>query len=427
MTPLIKDTNFSTWLIGQLGEQGISAKQLAEKTGISEASLSRLKTGKTTLTPKMRGRLAQALSVSITDIPNPAPASQSFEQHPIQIGVLASPYADNSIFNTNIFKDLLMNHGVLRYTCPFPFISAEYPQGYQRKVKKLVTENRSVLVMGSARTLESDRVDDPNILRFDIPSHTYIGHALATRANTAAPSITTGEGVNDIVVLKAIFELLIDAQFQSKKKGYQHIAWTHDDEFNFLETVWGMANELICGVKYEGPRPTMPNPGKSLSSLNAMGERAVDLVVTDVCAYSRVLYEPKNYKVLFTQLDLKRIIRNISEENPPAWSHILTKLYKADRKSTAIARFKAFWLEKLNKLETPLDWHLFVPANHDTAIVEDLVARLKKIRHALEIVLTCPIQRTILQRQVYQALMTDDNYFDFESFSQAWSFFYRGL
>ncbi len=65
-----KDASFGQWIYWQLESKTISAKELAQEMGISEATISRIKNGKTPLSPKMRKRLAAALDVQVNEIPS---------------------------------------------------------------------------------------------------------------------------------------------------------------------------------------------------------------------------------------------------------------------------------------------------------------------------------------------------------------------
>lgn len=422
-------STFSSWLLAQLRHRGMTAKQLASEIGISEASLSRLKSGKSILTPQMRGRLATAFNVAAHAIPEVS-AGQSdsvLEPHPTVLTILRTSFPDHAVINVAADMGIFAQQGLHVEQCHHPDIPADYPKSYRQRIQSHVHEGRVVLVVGPSVAAVGDSVSSARISRLDLPSHLFNGFAIVARADSDVPSIHCGSNGNELLQLKSMLERLLDADLWCDAKGYRRIAWMSDMEFNLLECIWGLAKEVVCGEKFLSARKPMKHPSvKGLRGLHGLGKRGVDLVLSDVSSAAVALSQPDKYKIILSLSDLQRVVANISEEDPPVWASLLRPLYHADRSTVAMQRFQEHWARVFAEAEVPMKWQLFYPSGTDETLLEELVCRLKRTRQEIELQLSCPIKRLAIQRHVFdQTICTASATLD--AFCSEWATSFKGL
>lgn len=427
------NTVFSVWLDQQLEKNGITGKELASLSGVSEATISRIKNGKVALSPRVKGLLAKTLRVTPSDIPSARPSTSRARtaDTAARIKVLPSTIPVHATLSFAAKRGLFSQHNIIAEEIADWDLCASYAEKYMTTIQAQLADGQHVLAMGHKNAFS--QVTTGISKRFY--SHTYTGYAVITRAKTDISTIEETPPHNRLFALRVFLETLEDQALWADPS-LKRFSWISTFDLQFLSYLKGMADEITKGIKYSNTLFEATTDKPELESLYGIGNSCADFALTDAKNMARVYAEPSLYKVVLSFEKLKNIIINIPASNPPSWSKLLMPGYRADKASTAIERFKAFWLEKLSELEIPVYWHLLSPPEEEpdsNQLSENVANTLAALKHTL----ADPLQRnsslTEIQRYVTQRHFTHSRLYgnastpDFEYFRRAWGESFSGL
>lgn len=419
---MTKFDSFSQWLDSQLQEAGISGKELAAKVGVSEATISRVRNGRTPLSPRMKARLSLALNAKLSDIPN---VGHTVTTPNFNLWLIQHTIPDHATVNYAHSQGLFSEHGIHAEEIGDRDIGVRYPLSYGAAIEEHLKLGRTVLVVAS--DVEIERIGlKPSGKIF---SHHYRGYHLVTRTSTAVPSLDDVPVHHRIYTLKLLLEQLENANIW--QGGFERFSWKSSIELDFLKTLRLLSYEFI-GMAAATPESSIIDRISNkagLDSLHAFGNEGADFLVADAGALAETYSNPDQFKVILSWEKLTKTINALSTCAPPALVTTLKKIYRADRDSVAIERFKAHWAERLAQLEVPVYWLLFCPDNSQEH--QPVLERLANVVQDLQQELTTPHLRDSALTQIkaycearsYQAFGNVDP----DSFRLAWESCYSGL
>lgn len=418
---------FSQWLDEQLQKAGMSGKELALMMGVSEATISRIKHGRVSLTPKMKARLAKALNAAPGEVPSVGQvASQNVSEMP-SLWVIQHSIPDHASVNYALKQGLFQALGIRAEEIADRDLGLRYPLSYFAAIKDQLARGKVVLAVGTDVEFKEAGLNSAA----SILSHTYQGYHMITRARTGIPSLEDAPIHQRTFVLKMLLEQMANAQIW--QNGFERFSWMCHVDLNFLK----MLRELCCeitGISSEDlPIPETfkltHNPG--LGSLDAFGTQGSDFVLADAGALAEAYSHPERYKVLLGLDKLRKTIEAFSTDMSPSLISNLKKTYRADNAAVAIERFKRRWKEKLAALEIPVYWHVFFPPGADAGLQQRLVRQLTNVLQSLQQNLAAPQLRSNAlsfikdycdERACYITGVADAN-----DFKMAWENCYSGL
>lgn len=423
---MTKHDSFSQWLDNQLLSAGISGKELAAKVGVSEATISRVRNGRTPLSPRMKARLSLALNAKLTDIPN-IERPQVATTTALNLWLIQHSIPDHAAINYAHSQGLFAEHGIHAEEISDRDLGARYPQGYCAAIKEQLKLGRSVLAMASEIEIERGGLSPVG----KIFSHSYRGYHLITRASTEVPSVDDMPMHQRIFTLKLLLEQLENANIW--RNDFDRFSWKSSIEMDFLKALQGLSAELIGITDHEAaPASESKISNKAgLDSLHAFGSQGADFVVGDATALTEAYSHPSQFKVLLSWDKLLKTINTLSEDTPPALMATLKKIYRADRSSVAVERFKAHWTERLSQLEVPVYWQLFAPTSAQAFAHQPMLDRLENVLQDLQQELATPHLRESALQQIKQ--YCDERTYHTsgsttkDSFRLAWESCYSGL
>lgn len=422
------DTDFGQWLYQQLENKRTTAKDLAKATGISEATISRIKNGKTPLTPKMRNLIAHALSVDVTEIPADTIQQRlnasSREEHS-RLEIIKPSHPDHALLNYCFQQNIFRESGIICQEHELDYYGEKHPENYHRFIEHQLNQDKTVLVACSETALEKLPMRPTR----KTLSHKLSGYSLVSRAGVDFPCIYKDGHGSDLFAFKCFLEYLIDADLCPHGSRNDRIAWMSGLEYQFLDLLFGLAREAVLEEKFKPMRAISSSVRPCLSSLYCLGANGADLLVADAARTALALSAPEKYKVVLSLHDIKRIISNITCENSKTWSSLIKPLYCSDNCAAAIDYFKAFWIHEIEKLEIPIYWHLFIPDSVDEQRTRTIEARLLEARMRIERKLSSPVLRLDVVRQIYEKTQyqNDTTVLDFKVFFDVWKSSFLGL
>jgi hypothetical protein len=215
------------------------------------------------------------------------------------------------------------------------------------------------------------------------------------------------------------------------RSGYDRFSWQSSIDLEFLKSLRRMSCEMSGVLDAVVSDAEKLSNKAGLISLKAFGLQGADFVVADAGTLAEVYANPREYKVLLSLEKLIKTVRALSADAPPALLNTLKKVYRADRVSVAIERFKASWLDRLSQLEVPVYWHLFCPPDTQSSERQQLVDSVAGVLQDLQQELATPHLRAeaIKEIKAYcdaRAYLVDGEP-DAEHFQLAWNSCYGGL
>lgn len=422
-----KDASFGQWLYRQLESKTISAKELAQEMGISEATISRIKNGKTPLSPKMRKLLAAALDVQVNEIPSSTAQSNTIEPHAnnSRVELIKTANPDHAILNYSaihgIFAENSINyeeHAKARY-------GEKHPENYINFIEHQINRGKFALLVCPESTLSNSPV--PPAIK--VSSHTFSGYSLITRSGVNVPCIDNNTLGSELFAFKCFLEYILDADLWPVGKRSDRISWMSDIDYQFLALLFGLAKEVILGEKFHTPTVLTSAVRPGLGSLYCLGASGADLIVGDSNCTAKAMSQPNKYKALLSLTDIKRIVSTLNYQNSKTWTAQIKPLYYAENGEDAIERFKSFWLNEIENLEVPIYWQLFAPENANDEEIQVLESRLIDTRLQLEKMFVNPVLRTEVVKKIYDITTRngDHEISDFNIFYDVWKSSYPGL
>lgn len=417
---------FAEWLSAQLSEQGLSAKNFSELCGVSEATISRIKSGKHRLTPTMKRKIALALKCDVAQVPYakkfiPAKEVDSIPTvrlvHTSDTPVAMLSYAAKSgIFSQNNI-----------YCKPY-YVSdygAAHLEAYRLAIIELLKQGQPVLAIGCKDLPQLKNLSHSTA----IYSHTCKSHYLACRADVNFPILEGQPEMSRMITLKHILDLMDDGGVWHEAGSANRVSWQENCDFQFISSLKGLARELCGGVKYEPTEQYFFANKQGLSALHAVGRRGADFLTAGVTNLAQIYAHPERYRVLFQSQTLKNVISGIQPQEAPNWSEILKGPYHADKRETALMRFRAFWVDRMDALVTPFYWHIFWPDQMHPVAKRQMETNLTAARDALHGIFASSMHREQALREIYTIISSQivDLPFDFESFVMAWVNMYEDI
>lgn len=417
---------FSDWLSEQLLAQGLSAKEFAAQCGISEATVSRIRSGKHRLTPTMRRKVAMALKCDLEHVPHPKkiitekrtetlPTVRLIHTSDTPVAMLS--YAEKcGIFSqNNIF-------------CKPHFISdfgSSHITMYRQAIAETLARGQPALAIGCKDLMQLDDLSATTA----IYSHTAKNLYLATRTDVNLPLLDEQSESLRMVTLKHLLELMNDGNVWPKDGRANRISWQENADFGFIAALQGMANELCNGIKYHKKPDYFFANKQGLQALHSIGDRGVDFFSAGVTNLAQIYAHPARYKILLQDQSVKQAVASINPSEAPGWAEIIKKIYQADKRSTALARFRSFWLAQLSDLETPYYWHIFWPETFTPTVRLQIEGSLTAARDTLHNIFASATRRELALREIYLIINEQirNTKFDFDSFLMDWTNIYDGL
>lgn len=421
-------TPFSKWLDEQLLKHGLTGKDFANLIGVSEATVSRIRTGKKALSPRMRALLSTGLKVPCQEIPD---ATLMKEQVPVHgelpaFYLLRSAIPDHTLLNYADEQGVFARNGLETRLIPELDAGRHFPSSYASAINRNLAEGNVVLVMGPGTTLEEAGAKATK----SIFSHTYKGYAFIARATTHLPALENSPPKKRLFTLKHILEHLDEVGLW-RSGNIARFSWLSEMDQSFINAVRGLAKEMLTGEKYV-PTQTLRTPEKSgIDCLHDMGDYGADIAVADAGSLGRAYQQGDKYSVILTLSDLQNTINSIDVSAPPSWARHIKKAYYSDKAETAIERFKHFWMTELSRLESAIDWHLFVPAGIEQDTVKLMQQRLVDVKNELDHAIANPERARNMKQWVrdyiHEHLSYDDTLTGMDAFERAWQSCYGGL
>lgn len=424
---------FCAWLDEQLERNGITGKDLALQSGVSEASISRIRNGKAALSARMRKVLATTLNVSPADIPSSHTKGRTREANAVQrIKVVPSSIPDHACLSFAAKRGLFNRYNIVAEQITDSDLCASYAEKYEHAIIEQTSKGQPVLAMGHQHAF--DHMTETQTKAFY--SHTYKNYALIARAKTDIVSVDQTPPHNRLFTLRIFLETLENHGLWDAPT-LNRFSWKSTFDLKFLSYLKGIADEMTKGIKFEENYFEATTDKPELESLYSLGNTSTDFVLTDARNLARVYAEPELYKIVLSFEKLKNIIANISTDKPPVWSKLLMSAYRADKATVAVQRFKTFWLNKLNALEIPVYWHLLAPTDFEEDALLSLSSGVEKTLADFTQILNDPLQRDASLRDIQKyvehrhflniGLYGDNALPDFEFFKRAWEESFCGL
>lgn len=425
--------DFAKWLDEQLHRCGLTGKDLAEKIGVSEATISRIRSGRSKLSPRMRRLLSAGLDVELGKVPNPFRSGSHVdaceEDHfgALQVSVLQGAIPDHACANYAVQKGFFEQRGLVANNITDKDIGLTFPESYWEYIETYLRDGEYVLAVSPDSVFNSTHLTP----FASIFSHLYRGYALISRSNHPFSAVDNKAPHERLFALKVLLEGFEHKDMWAPDTLFQRFSWQSLYDFKFIDLIGGLSCEIVRGEKYVPTENYHDREKSGLDSLYDFGKHGSDCVVTDSGNLARALAQPQKYDVLLSYDVLIKVLKALSVDKLPPWASTIKGIYRADKKEVALERFKAFWLSEFGKLETAVRWHLFAPIDHDDKTSKQIVSLLEHVVKDVHNVLCHPTKREAVLLEIMAHL---DNTFggfggtpNFEYFRLAWERGYGGL
>lgn len=415
--------SFSSWLDDQLRHLGISGKELAIKVDVSEATISRIRNGRIPLSPRLKARLSQVLNAPIQDVP------QTHHNAPVPLRKLLTVQhstPDYAIVNYALKQGLFLNHGIDADEAADQDVGQRHSEDYYRAIKGFISKGHSVLAVGP----KSEFIDNNLTPSLSIPSHIYCGYHVITRACTTLPSLDEAPIHQRVFTLKILLEQLENAEIW--RDNFERVSWQSKIDYEFLQLLQRLSAEMIgMDLPIKTATGNKFSNKAGLDSLHAVGRQGADIVIGGCAMLADAYTQPDKYKVLLSLDKIVKTISAFSMETSPVLLSSFAKLYRADKATVALARFKNNWLEKFANAEKPIFWHLLCAADIDEANQKHLMQGVAAVQQDVQQELAAQHLRDTVLQEVKQ--YTDARTFRphdhpcSESFRLAWNSSFKGI
>lgn len=343
--------NISHWLDHQLELEGLSGKELANKIGVSEATISRIRNGRTPLSPRLKKRLSAVLNTNSRDIPV---TDRHNTKKSVSLSILQPSTPDQAVINYAMQQGLFRSRGIDASEIRANAFEPPLPTTYISILKEQLAKRKTVVVVGPEPNKEAQSLKPIG----SIFSHIKSGYHIVTRASTKIPTIEDEPTHKRLFALKLLFEHFEHADIWADN--FNRFAWQSSGDLEFLKALRALSHELT-GTE-ASPENNMEHrtcAKHGLVSLHDFGRQGSDFVIANATTLAEAYSNPKEYKVLFSLDTLMKTVSQLSADTWPALQSNLMKTYRADRATVAIERFKLFWTEKLSQYEVPIYWNIY--------------------------------------------------------------------
>lgn len=415
---------FSGWLDQQLEQAGMSGKELANRIGVSEATISRIRNGRTPLSPRLKNRLSAALNTAPKDIPI---TNRISEAKRLNLSIFQSPAPDHAILKYAAQRGLFLSHNVHAHEIPDFDLAALDETEYNDSLQELMLRRKSLIVVGPEPIKEGFGLKPIA----SIFSHMQTGYHVVTRACTNVSSIVDIPPNKRLFSLKLLLEHLDHAAIWANN--FDRFAWHSSAEFKFVKALGRLSYEMTGGnISEEAKYCQKSSNNYGLQSLHDFGRQGADFaIITNATLLADAYSNPQQYKVLLNLKHLMKTVNLLNADAPPALLKHLMTVYRADRVSVAIERFKSHWSHKLSQLETPIYWNIYCSEKYQPENQKLLIDAVSQVRaDALQELATPHLRENMLhQIKEYCDARTHRarGILDTHSFNLAWDECYSGL
>lgn len=426
-------TAFALWLDEQLDKNGYRGKDLATKIGVSEATISRIRSGKAKLTPHMRRLLSSGLNISLDDVPSQLHLPHLEHTQPesssssMRISVVQGSIPDHATANYAISTGIFEKHGLIAENISDIDVGLTFPDSYWEFIEHYTNTGKFVIAVSPQSVFETAHIKPIG----SIFSHTYKGYALITRTNSSLLSVDNTRPNNRALYLKMLLEALEHKNMWHKQTLFERFSWQSLMDFKFIDLLKGLSGEIVRGEKYT-PISQFPDRNKiGLDSLYDLGSFGSDVVVTDSGNLARAYSNPENYCVLLSYDTVMKILNRLNSSRAPTWVNNIKDLYRASNTIDAIERFQHYWLSQFRTLEVPVHWHLFAPTDYDKPQANQILTLLEHVKQDTHKALWHPVKREVALKEI--AAYIENTFgcnqpaFKYEYFKLAWEQGYSGI
>lgn len=420
---------FSNWLNSMIHERGLSARDVAAGTGISESFVSRIRKG--TRLPKldMAHKLADFFRVDRASIPDILHCASRDKSNSLDaIYTIDHAIPDHAMILAPRIKKVFSTFGVSLYG-KAPYVHSHgYPSSSYHCIDSAIYQSIPALACGP----KSFFVERAGVTPVSIETHRYRGFAMITKAST---KLASAYGC-PIEVLPGYFRELVEILDESELfcggSNEDRISCLGLEEIRFVRAIQGIKSELVDGEIFDPSELdhclfTRKIPfGKALERLDLVGCKGADIIVGDAMCLSQGLYD-KNYKIIFTLNELIRLIKYIGLSKYRGWKNALQATYGTSCASEAQKMFYEKWSVVAKNLELPIFWHLYVPKEysfeHRERLIHNVRSAFSTIREHIN-----SVRRTDILNEIYQRLIDQHNSrCDLDSFYKSWAESYVGI
>lgn len=424
---------FASWLDQQLDKSGLRAKDLANKIGVSEATVSRLRSGKSKLTPHMRLLLSSGLNVTLDNIPSQQQLGEvevldgGRESPSVKISVVQGSIPDHATANYAVSKGIFEKHGLIAENITDKDVGLTFPDSYWEYIENYTAAAKFVLALSPESVFYTSSLKPIG----SIFSHVYKGYALISRSNNSLHSVDNTRPNNRALYLKMLLEALEHKNMWEEATLFERFSWQSLMDFKFIDLLRGLSNEIIKGEKYVPIEGYADRNKIGLESLYDLGSYGSDMLVTDSGNLARAYSNPDDYSVLLSYDTIIKILKRLDASRIPAWVNNIKSIYYASNGADALERFQNYWLQEFRKLEVPVQWHLFGPEDYDENQANKILVLLEQVKQDTHKELWHPVKREETLREVAAYLQNTFGYaqpvFKYEYFKLAWEQGYSGL
>lgn len=349
----------ASWLDHQLEHAGLKGKELAARMGVSEATISRLRNGRTGLSAKTKARLSRALFPNHFDTlcAKSLNTPQSPNLKKCDITLSPSPALPHLPHNLISLKQACFNHGIRLNRSGILCEALKAPGDYIDLIEKQIAKGEVILSVGYASDFE--RCDLHPFVSFSpqVPGRYH----LTTRLLTPVPNVIQTPPHKRLCTLKLLAEHFAHADIW--QNNLERFSWRSNNELAFLKTLRGITTELVGLTATNTINVTDCWHKAGLDSLHAVGKDSADFVLQDDSllgsTFSFKNVAKTGFQVVLDLHTLVGVIEGLSSDAPRTLLIALQNAYGATDVSSVIERFKSKWLQALYGLAEPYYWQMF--------------------------------------------------------------------